>query len=283
MNTQFPLFPNQSSSIVSIAFNALPVLGFAEYQSVWCPDHPQGAGIYNWNGLAWIGTRPIASVSPNATTILSAIGLNPSVAGVSHPAISTASKSSSLRRFLFSSTATAGTVGFVRSANMLCFPGGVSSIGGYYFNTVLTLETLRAENRGFLGMATLSGAPTNLNWLTGSSFGKIGVAFDADTGNLKIVHNIQGTAPIVINLGSDFPLANNEHYRLELGSAPLSSSLSTRYKVTNQATGAVATGIITTNQPTVNTGLSPLMAATNNATAAIASLGSTGWDLFALS
>jgi hypothetical protein len=86
----------------------------------------------------------------------------------------------------------------------------------------------------------------------------IGVGSDTDT-NLQIFHNDGSGTATKIDLGDNFPAnrsagaALTTSYSVELYNAPASTSV--LYRVTNNETGAVATGTLTTDLPANTQGL----------------------------
>jgi hypothetical protein len=87
----------------------------------------------------------------------------------------------------------------------------------------------------------------------------IGLGNDTLDTNLQIMHNDASGAATKIDLGAAFPAnrtagaASTTIYSLVLYNAPTSTSVV--YKVTNQQTGAVATGTLSTNIPLITQGL----------------------------
>lgn len=270
-----------AGGVGSFTFASLPALTFTDYRLVFCPDHPLGAGLYRYNGMAWTGDLPLAQVLPNQTAAMSAIGVALTVSGATHPAIAATNRFTAARRYRLATTATTGALAYSRCNTTLVLPGS-AGVGGYYFQATFSPDTLTAGVRGVCGLISTTANPTNIDWLTNTAAGKIALAYSDQTGNLRLIHNIAGTAPTVIDLGANFAMSASLFVRLELSSAPQANA-PTKYRVTNLLTSAIVTGSITTNQPTSSTGLSPIQSVSNNTTAAACAISSTGWKLYAAS
>jgi hypothetical protein len=113
-----------------------------------------------------------------------------------------------------------------------------------------------------------SATTTNIDPLTSTAPGKIGMAINANTGNWQFVTNVTGTAPTVTDLGANFPVNTTDYLRLVLYSAPNGTEV--RYRVDNLSTGNTTNGTVTTNLPASTTFLTSTGWITNNATAAAA-------------
>jgi hypothetical protein len=121
-------------------------------------------------------------------------------------------------------------------------------------------------NRAFFGLSDSVANPTNIDPLTSPTIGKVGLAISASTGNWQLVSNIAGTAPTVLDLGTNFPVNVTDILELVLAALPNAAGIG--YAVTNKASGAIASGTLTTNIPSNTTFLAPVGWMTNNATAA---------------
>jgi hypothetical protein len=114
----------------------------------------------------------------------------------------------------------------------------------------------------FYGMA---GQTTDLNYggssniLVSTLINIIGVGNEVGDANLQVFHNDATGTASKIDLGVDFPAnrtagaISTTVYSIVLYNEPMSTSVT--YRVINKETGAVATGILTTNLPLTSQGL----------------------------
>ena len=145
--------------------------------------------------------------------------------------------------------------------------GNAAGLGGFYFNTRFAVTgTLQAGLRCFAGLVDVAANPTNIDPVTTTAPGGIGLAIAANTGNWQLVRNITGTARTAIDLGATFAINNTHMLEIVLWCPPNGSTIS--YRVTNWSTGAQTSGDLTTNIPASTTFLTPSIWITNNATAA---------------
>ncbi len=126
--------------------------------------------------------------------------------------------------------------------------------------------TLQSGLRCFAGIVDVAANPTNINPVTTTTPGGIGLATDANSGNWRLVHNVTGTARTAIDLGASFPVNNTDLMELALYCAPNAGSIG--YRVSNWSTGAQTSGTLSSNIPASTTFLAPVVWITNNATAA---------------
>lgn len=206
-------------------------------------------------------------ITPAASTTISVIGTTITTAGTtSHGTPTAASFLSSSRRFTISGVATAGTVAYLRQNGLIAWRGNATNRGGFRFQQRFGLEQLVATNRAFFGLADSIANPTNVDPLTATIPGKIGLAVNANTGNWQLINNASGTAPTVLDLGSSFPVNATDLLELVLAALPNASSID--WVVTNRASGAIASGTLTTNIFSNTAFFSPLNWMSNNTTAA---------------
>lgn len=208
-------------------------------------------------------------------------GTSLTVVGTGAPIVTASgSAKNHIPRVQLTSVATAGGLASYHSGGeqkAAVMRGGVLGEGGFRFLTRFALQTLVAGNRGFFGLVDVTAAPTNIDPLASTTPGKIGLAFNANTGNLTLVHNLTGTAPTQIALGANFPINTTDLYELVLFAPPFSTVAGNisyrvrRYTTTSADPAFEATGTITTNIPAATTLLHPVTWMTNNATAAAVS------------
>lgn len=223
-------------------------------------------------GALW--GRRIEWTAPGNAAALTNFGVAVTTQGtISHPALATTNRKTATRRATLTSTTTAGTLASFIAAAATWYRGIGAGIGGYFAQYIFTLETLQAGNRGFFGMQDSVAALTNINPLTNTTPGRVGIGFAANTGNWQLINNVTGTAPTVVDLGASFPINTTDVLSLTLAAAPNASSI--QYVVRNLTSGAEASGSLSSNIPAATTFLASVGWMTNNATAA-----SVAWSLF---
>jgi hypothetical protein len=102
-------------------------------------------------------------------------------------------------------------------------------------------------HRGFFGVVDTISAPGNIDPLTSTANGKVGIGFNTNTGNWQFVNNVAGTLPTIQDLGANF--AQNETDQIELDLRHRSNGPGFDWIVTNRATGDSVSGSATTNIP----------------------------------
>lgn len=207
-----------------------------------------------------IGNAPVTVIGTLTTPVLAATNLLTSV-----------------RTTLFSTGATAGAMTSLRTGQTEFWRGNVAGRGGFFFLTRFGLNTLQAGMRAFFGVTDTATAPTNIDPTASATPGKIGVAINTNSGNWRIVHNLIGTAPTVIDLGVNFPVNVTDLLELVLFCAPNDTGVS--YLVTNLSTENKTQGLLTANLPASATFLTVQQWATNNATAAAVILAMNALDV----
>lgn len=232
---------------------------------------------------ASLGFNRISMMAPagsgtNCSTSLSIYGSTATGAGTcSYSTLASTNLKTSVRRMNYSSGTTAGTVAYQRQAALMAWRGNATGIGGFFYTTRFGLGTVAAGNRSFVGLSDTIANPTNIDPTTSTTYGKLGMAINASTGNWNFINNVSGTAPTITALGANFPVDTTSLYELVLFSAPNGTSIG--WRVTNLSTGNQTSGSATTNIPTTATFLSPVQWITNNATGAAALLETAGWYL----
>jgi hypothetical protein len=223
--------------------------------------------------------RLIAFVLPGSGTGLTAFGTTPTNAGtVSHPTQTTTNLLTSSRRATFTTAATAAAISYHRQGNTLTTRGNASNIGGFRFSMTVGLEVLVAGMRSFFGLTDSVANPTNIDPLSSTTPGCIGLAINTNTGNWNLVSHASGSAPVVVALPATFPVNVTDAIELKLNCAPNSSAID--YKVTNLATNASQIGTLdAANLPGNTTYLAPTLWVTNNATAAACAISLIEWKL----
>lgn len=220
----------------------------------------------------------IANTTANCSTGYTLLGTTLATAGTcTAPALASTNLMSSVRRIVYPTTTTAGSIVYQRQASNLVWRGNAAGLGGFFYTTRFGTSTTQAGNRAFIGLADTVANPTNIDPIASSTYGKLGVAINLNTGNWKFINNVVGTVPTATDLGANFTVNTTSLYELIMFSAPNGTSIG--YKVTNLSTGTQTSGSFSTNIPSNTTFVNPVAWITNNATNAAASLDYTGWYL----
>lgn len=199
------------------------------------------------------------------------------VGTVANPTLATTNYSTSVRRVTFSTGTTAGAMASHSPAVLMAWLGNAAGLGGFEYTIDFGMNTLQAGQRGFVGLSDTIAAPTNVDPLTSTTIGKVGIAFALNTGNLQFTRNTAAAAPTNIDLGANFPIDITSVYRMTLYAAPNSSTIF--YYVKNLSTGNDTSGSVNTNLPANTTFLAPKFWVTNNATAAAVIMTFYKWTL----
>lgn len=233
---------------------------------------------------ASFGFNRIAMMAPagsgtNCSTSLSIFGSTASGAAsaCSYTALASTNLKTSVRRMNYSTGTTAGTMAYQRQAATMAWRGNAAGVGGFFYTTRFGLSSLANGNRVFVGMSDSIANPTNIDPTTSTTYGKLGLAINANTGNWNFINNVSGTAPTVNGLGANFPVDTTSLYELVLFSAPNGSSIG--WRLTNLSTGNQTSGSASTNIPATTTFMAPVFWATNNATGAAVIFETAGWYL----
>ena len=210
-----------------------------------------------------LGRNRIATWAPagNSTTIVADGAAALTATGTATAAnIATTNRHTYMRRleFLVTVAATTAVAGWRGAAAMFGVGGVASGDGGFHFICRWGPATgvATATSRCFVGMASSTAAPTDVEPSTITN--SVGMGWDAADTNIQIMHRGAG-AVTKIDLGASFPVPTADRakaYELALY-APPGTPQSVGYEVTDLATGAVASGTITTNLPTTATLLAP--------------------------
>ncbi len=223
-------------------------------------SYPLAAHRFFKNGAYWRGGNGATATS------LSVVGTMPFTAvaaTTTTPALATTNIFTQSIRSRYTTNTTVGNVISVRTNTPFVHRGSVAGLGGFHAGMRFGYFTLTSAYSAFHGLWSGTANPGNVNWLTDTATGRIGLVSSANSGNLRLAHNTQGTAPTLIDLGATMPVNTTDMYELVLYCGPNASSVT--YKVTNMNTAAVVTGTISTNLP-ANTqflGLMSTMVCTN--------------------
>ncbi|MFV0301691.1 MAG: DUF2793 domain-containing protein [Paracoccus sp. (in: a-proteobacteria)] len=222
------------------------------------------------------GVNRIATWAPSSGTTVNTLGMPRTAVGTaSTPALTTASLSTSMRRWRMTSAATAGAAADERSAGWVCWRGNAEGLGGFTCVNRLSLVTLQSTGMGFFGLIGSTGALSTT--LTMSAVANaLGIGFEMGThANWQIVHNDGSGAPSLIDLGPGFPVASTTNVMtVFILAAPNSDQIGIR--VVEEVSGAVAEVTISTDLPAPTQLLSPRNYLNNGTTAAAVSYDCSG-------
>lgn len=155
-------------------------------------------------------------------------------------------------------TASATAVAGFRYAQLQWGRGNAAGRGGFHliFRWGPATGVATSTNRCFVGMRGATSAPTDVNPSTLTNI--IGTGWDSADTNIQFMVNDGSGAATKIDLGASFPRPTadrTESYETALFCAPNGSEIF--YEFTNLATGAVATGSVTTDIPAATQLLTP--------------------------
>lgn len=185
-----------------------------------------------------------------------------------------------LVRARYSSIATAGSIGGLRTTTSQWFLSNTPNLGGFFFVCRFGLAVTATGNRVFVGLRSAVGTqnsnvetaiPDNVEPSTLTNM--IGFGCDSTDGNLQLMTNDATGTATKIDLGSNFSSQSAATYFYEVRLfAPSGSSSAVRYSITRLNDGVVVQGTVTADLP----GLGVMMAAhvvhSNGPTAAVVSL-----------
>lgn len=183
-----------------------------------------------------------------------------------HPQPAAGSALTEAYRFTLTSAATVAAFASLRSPVQTMWRGNAVGKGGFSLKIPFGTPTLQAGIRAFAGINTVSAAATNVDPLTTTAQGKVGMAINTNTGNWNLIHNVAGSAPTVVPLGANFPVNTTTWYELVLTCDGNNGPIV--YTVYNRANNQSVSGSLTTNIPANTTFFHFNAWMTNNTTAA---------------
>jgi hypothetical protein len=219
-----------------------------------------GRMMPKWKGPSGLDTaiqpalfqNNIIMLVPQTTTTITLWGTtNTSVGTVSHPALASTNLRTSMRRWIWTSAATANSASEGRTAAGLVWRGDAAGLGGWYYACRWAISSSTANQRVAVGLwaTTAATATTQVpSALTNCIF----AGWDSADTNLQIMHNDGAGTCTKIDLGASFPANNTTAvYEFMMFASPNGSSV--YYRVVRLDTGAVAEGEITTDLPASTT------------------------------
>ena len=174
--------------------------------------------------------------------------------------VATTNRHTYMRRleYLVTTAATTAVAGFRAAAAKWGIGGAAAGDGGFHMICRWGPATgvATSTSRAFVGLASVTTAPTDVEPSTITNI--FGMGWDAADTNIQLMYRGAG-AVTKVDLGASFPVPTADRtkvYELALFSPP-GTTQSVSYEITDLATGAVATGTITTNLPAAATFLAP--------------------------
>lgn len=198
----------------------------------------------------------------NSTTITATRAAALTATGTATAAnVATTNRHTYMKRieYLVTTAATTAVAGF--RSTVAQFSVGGSSAGDGGFTMICrwgpATGVATTTNRAFVGITGATAAPTDVEPSSGVNM--ICMGWDAADTNIQIMHKGASGGTTKIDLGASFPVPTADRtkvYELALFSPP-GTTQSAGYLVTDLATGATASGTITTNLPPATTLLAP--------------------------
>jgi hypothetical protein len=215
----------------------------------------------------FLGQNTVMMMLPQVTTTITLWGMtNTSVGTVATPTLTAGSLSTSMRRWRWTSAATANAASEGRTAAGLVWRGDAAGLGGWFYSCRWGIASTTANQQAAVGLWAATGA-TATTTVPSNLVNCIFAGWDSADTNLQIMHNDATGTCTKIDLGVNFP-ANETLavYEFMMFAPPNGSSVF--YRVIRLDTGDVAEGEITTNLPTSTTFLTRHEYMNNGGTAA---------------
>lgn len=211
--------------------------------------------------FADIGSAMIWKAIPGSVNIY-AIGLGgpTQVATATVAVMSTANKHQMTPRMDYLATAATNAVaGYMGTLGMVTVGGPAADEGGFRFGQVWGPATgvATATHRAFMGLTNNISAPTDVQPST--VINCCGMGWDAADANIQMIFNDGSGTATKVDLGSSFPVPTVDRtslYKLEMFS-PKGTTQAVYWRVTDLVSGAVATGVQTTDLPSTTTLMQP--------------------------
>jgi hypothetical protein len=217
---------------------------------------PSGAQTYK---QPHFGENSISLWQPagNSTTITAIGAAALTATGTATAAnVATTNRHTYMKRleYLVTVAATTAVAGFREGVAQRTVGGPAAGDGGFFFCCRWGPATgvATTTNRAWVGMSSSTAAPTDVEPSTITN--SVGMGWDAADTNIQMMHRGAG-AVTKIDLGASFPVPTADRtkaYEIALFSPP-GTTQTVGYYVTDLATGAVASGTISTNMPTNTT------------------------------
>lgn len=262
--------PNSSANTAKL-FAKNVIAGNTEF---WRKDE-SGKAVPLQDSWAFTRIQKYQSSNNNIAAIGSSALTTVGTLGATTPA--TGSAKNNIRRTQIASAASVGAFASAytnTTSGCPVYRGGANGEGGFRWVMKFALQGLIAGNRGYFGLFDVVTAPANVNPTTNTTPGKVGIGFDTNTGNWKLINNVTGTAPTVLDLGNNFPLDTTSLIELIIFVAPFNGTAQpykvkiSRYTTDPRTPEFSREEVLSANIPAQATLMHPALWMTNNATAA---------------
>jgi len=234
-----------------------------------------GRMLPKWKGPSGLDTavqpglfqNNIMMLLPQISTTITLWGTtNTSVGTVSHPALAATNLRTSMRRWIWTSAATANAASEGRTVASLVWRGNSAGLGGWYYACRWAISSSTANQQVAVGLWNATGA-TATTTVPSNLTNCIFVGWDSADTNLQVMHNDASGTCTKIDLGASFPAnSTTAVYEFMMFAPPNGSSVF--YRVVRLDTGDVAEGEITTDLPASTTFLTRHEYMNNGGTAA---------------
>lgn len=209
-----------------------------------------------------LARNKIAWANPNGnSTAISVVGIALSATGTATAAnVATTNIHTAIRRLEYAVTTASATAvaGFRSTALQYHIGAPATPYGGFFFVCRFGRSRGVAANatlRGFVGLSSLTGAPTDVEPST-TETNAIGVCCNAADTNWHIVHRAGTAAATRIDTGFAKAVSDtSEMYELAMFTSPTAAAVTVRFE--RLSDGAVFEREITTNLPAVTQLLAP--------------------------
>lgn len=222
----------------------------------------------------------VLTASNGGSTAFSVLGQNsPTLVGATGRTPSTVNKITATRRIGFVTAATANSNASVLMNSNNFVTRGANGFGGFNFFMKAALVTKSPASRLFFGLVfgitavAINGATEP----SGYAGDLLGVGFDSTDTNFQVFHNDNVGTATKIDLGASFPADNDTLLEIRFECAPSASTV--YYYVRDLITGAVASGVITTDLPRNTQYYAPQASMTNNTDAQAVEFALSQWYL----
>lgn len=209
------------------------------------------------------GRNAVAFFRPTGnSTAVASIGFSTSVSGTATAAsVTTTNRHTRMKRieYLITTASTTAQARWSQTFGQYFVGGGGSGDGGFHLITRWGPATgvATATTRAFCGLINTNPGDVNPS----SLINLCGMGWDAGDTNIQFIYNDGSGTATKVDLGASFPRPTADRskiYEITMFSPP-GSTQSVSYEVTDLATGAVATGTVTSDLPSTSTSLTPII------------------------
>lgn len=204
-----------------------------------------------------LGLNFVGLWTPSSGTTVNTLGIpRTGVGTVSHPALATTNLSTSRYRWRNTSAATANSVADEWSAQTCVWRGNAAGLGGFTFVTRINLATLAAASVGFFGLANSVAAFSTTQTIAALT-SVVGIGFTNGTNtNWQVITNDITGAPVLTDMGSNFPVSSTTNVYTLIIYAPINGS-SIWVRVIEEVSGNIFDQEFSADIPAAATFLAP--------------------------